>query len=79
MYERIKKILEENFEITDLSPDADIKADLGLNSFDLMELICIVEDELGIEIEEEKYRGIGTVGEMCKYLEEEYENRNGGH
>ena len=69
MFEKIARILKENYEIETLSPEMNFKTDLGLNSFDLMELTCIAEDEFGIELEEEKYRSLETVGEMCEYLE----------
>ena len=69
MFEKIARILKENYEIETLSPEMNFKTDLGLNYFDLMELTCIAEDEFGIELEEEKYRSLETVGEMCEYLE----------
>lgn len=69
IYGRIQKILKENYDIEQISPEQRLKADLGLNSFDLMELVCIAEETLGIEIEEGKYRQIETVGQMCDYIE----------
>ena len=60
MLEEVKKILAEEYRITDVTRDTDFKKELGLNSFDFMNLICIAE---------EKYRNMSTVGELCDYLE----------
>lgn len=65
MFEIMKKVLEEEYGITDIAPDMNIRRDLGLSSFDLMNLICIVEERFGIELDEEQYRHLTTVREMC--------------
>ena len=69
MFDRIKKLLADECGITQLSPDMNFKKDLGLNSFELMNLLCAVEDEFGIELEEEQYRKLSTVREMCELIE----------
>ena len=53
MYERLKQILKEQYGIEDVSPESEIKTDLGLDSFELMDLICLVEDTFGVEIDED--------------------------
>ena len=69
MFDKIKNILSKEYGTNDLSPEMNFKTDLGLNSFDLMHLLCIAEEEFSIEIEEEDYRHLKTVGEMCTLLE----------
>ncbi len=69
MLEEVKKILAEEYRITDVTRDTDFKKELGLNSFDFMNLICIAEEKFNVELEEEKYRNMSTVGELCDYLE----------
>lgn len=69
MFDRIKKLLADEYGIADLSPDMNIKKDLGLSSFDLMNLLCIVEDEFGIELDEADFRHLATVVEMCAHVE----------
>ena len=44
MFEEIVKILKENYEIEDVKPESNFKKDLGLSSFDLMELAFIAEE-----------------------------------
>ena len=43
MFEEICKILKENYGIDKVTPETNFKKDLGLNSFDLMELAFIAE------------------------------------
>ena len=44
MIHEIARLLREEYGIRDLDPDASIRKDLGLSSFDLMNLICLVEE-----------------------------------
>ena len=69
MYEEIVNILKENYGIEDVKPESNFKKDLGLSSFDLMELAFIAEERFGFEIEENVYRGTETVKDICDYLE----------
>ncbi|MBQ8983123.1 MAG: hypothetical protein IJ079_05985 [Lachnospiraceae bacterium] len=69
MFEEIKKILSEEYGITELSMSTNFKKDLGLSSFDFMNLICIVEDRYQVELDEEKYRSLTTIEDLTNYLE----------
>ena len=51
MFEEIVKILKENYGIEDVKPESNFKKDLGLNSFDLMELAFIAEERLQLMTE----------------------------
>lgn len=46
-------------------------ADLDLNSLDLMELVCEVEDEFDVEIPDRVIRGFKTVGDVIDYIEKQ--------
>ena len=70
MFDIMKNLLKEEYGIDGVSPSSDFRRDLGLSSFDLMNLLCIVEDKFDIELDEEHYRHISTAGEMCSYIEE---------
>ena len=69
MLEEIKKILKDEYQITEVTEQTGFKKELGLSSFDFMNLICIFEEKYGIELDEEKYRSMTTIGELCGYLE----------
>lgn len=73
MLNQLKTLLKKNYNIEDISTETNIKTDLGLTSFDFINLIALIEDTFGVEIEEEKYHSINTVGDLIEYLE------NAGH
>lgn len=69
MLEELKTLLKKNYPIDDISMETNIKTDLGLTSFDFINLIALIEDTFHIEIEEEKYHSINTVGDLIEYIE----------
>lgn len=44
--------------------------DLGLDSLDKIELLYDIEDEFGIEFDNEEMQGFATVGDIYKAIEE---------
>lgn len=62
----IAKAGETGAEIT---RDTVLASDLGLNSFDLADLVCEIEDEYGIEIPDKVLPSLLTVGDVLDYLE----------
>lgn len=69
MFEELKKMLKDDYQIEDISLSTNFKKDLDLTSFDFINLIAMIEDKYKIEIEEECYRRLNTVGELIEYLE----------
>lgn len=69
MFEELKKILRDNYQIEDIELSTNFKKDLDLTSFDFVNLIALIEDKYKIEIEEESYRRLNTVRELIEYLE----------
>lgn len=69
MFEELKKILRDNYQIEDIELSTNFKKDLDLTSFDFVNLIALIEDKYRIEIEEECYRRLNTVQELIEYLE----------
>ncbi len=72
MFDRIKKILVEDLhvEAAEITLDAELINDLGINSLELADLICACEEEFDIEICDDDLREFITVGDVVKYLEE---------
>ena len=73
MLEKIIQIIRENTgndEIV-ISEDTILLADLGLNSLDLLNLVCIVEDEFDIEIPDRVVWQFKTVGDVMNFIEEQ--------
>jgi acyl carrier protein len=69
MLEEFRKILKEYYEITDVELTSNFKKDFDLTSFDFVNLICIIEEQYDIEIEEDQYRSLNTIGELIEYIE----------
>lgn len=72
MFERIKKILVEDLhvEAAEITMEAELINDLGINSLELADLICACEEEFDLEIDDDDLREFITVGDVVKYLEE---------
>lgn len=70
MLNQLKTLLKKNYNIEDISTETNIKTDLGLTSFDFINLIALIEDTFHVEIDEEKYHSINTIGDLIKYIEE---------
>jgi len=73
MIEKLTKIICEhtgNYDIT-ITEDTILIADLGLNSLDLVNLACIVEDEFDIEIPDRAIKDFKTVGDVIAFIEKQ--------
>lgn len=53
----------------EITRDTVLLADLGLNSFDLVNLVCVVEDEFEVEIPDRVIGTFKTVGDVIDYLD----------
>ena len=71
MFERVKQILVDELQINedDITLDAALINDLGINSLELADLAVTCEDEFNIEINEEDMRKFITVRDVVEYLE----------
>ena len=70
MLDQLQALLKKNYNIGNISAETNIKTDLGLTSFDFINLIALIEDTFDVELEEEKYQSIHTAGELIAYIEE---------
>ncbi len=71
MFEKVQKVLAEQFEIDPdtITPETNIYDDLGADSLDAVELVMSLEDEYGITIPDEVANELVTVGKITEYLE----------
>ena len=72
MYEKIKDLLVEELSINpdEITPEAALVADLGINSLELADLILLCEERFDIEIGDDAAQKFVTVGDVADYLEE---------
>lgn len=52
-----------------ITKDTVLIADLGLNSLDLINLSCKVEDEFNIEIPDRKIKDFKTIGDVITFID----------
>ncbi len=71
MYEQFVSILVDELQIDrdDISMEAELANDLGINSIELADLVMLCEDRFGIEINDDDIRKFTTVKDMVNYLE----------
>ena len=75
--ERVKKIVVEHLgvEADKVVDSANCVDDLGADSLDTVELLMAVEEEFGIEISDDQFEKIVTVGQLVKFLEKATGNK----
>lgn len=72
MIDKLIKILNETVDVDSnivITEDTVILRDLGVDSLDMIELVCAVEDEFDIEIADKKIKSIITIGDLIEYIE----------
>lgn len=72
MVEKIIALTAAHLGISEdgISAASSFKADLGVDSLDLFELVMELEEEFGIEIPSEDLENLATVGDVAKYIED---------
>lgn len=71
MINKLKDIIcdytgKPNIEITEASL---IRSDLGLSSYDLVQLVCKIEDEFDVEVPDKYINSLKTIGDVIKFIE----------
>ena len=69
--EKVKAFLIEDLEIEEenIAPEAKLKDDLGIDSLDFVDIVVIVEKNIGFKIKPEEMQGIVTLSQFCDYIE----------
>lgn len=72
MLEKVIEIISEFTEVKaeDMNKDTKLIADLGFNSFDVVNIVVEFEDEFDIEIPDEDIRELQTIGDIVEFIEE---------
>ena len=69
---RVREILAEEFEkdIEDLTPDANVKATLELDSLSLVDMVALIEAEFKVKVTGTEVAQIKTFAEFYDFIEE---------
>jgi acyl carrier protein len=72
MFEKLANLLVEELQIDrkDITMEAELSNDLGINSIELADLVMLCEDKFGIEIKDDNIHEFVTIGDVVRYLEE---------
>lgn len=77
--ELIDSSLAEEFELdrADMTPDANIYEDLGLDSLDTVDMVIVLEGAFDFKIrEEESIRAIRTLGDIHQFVLQKVEEHS---
>lgn len=71
MLEKLEKIIREQTgdDTIVITRDSILLSDLGMNSFDLINLVCVLEDEFNVEISDRDVGNFKTVGDVMDYID----------
>ena len=71
MLEKLSKLVynQTGDDSIEIRRESVLLADLGMNSFDLVNLVCEVEDEFDVEIPDRVIGTFKTVGDVIDYIE----------
>ncbi len=70
MITKIKEILADqlDIELEDIKDNSDIQEDLEADSLDVMDIMTEIEDEFGIEVEDEAIEELRTPQKIADYI-----------
>ena len=71
--EKVNAFLIEEFEIEkgQISPDANFKDDLGLESLDFVDIVVIIERDFGFKVKGEDMMNIRQLSDLYTYIEKQ--------
>ena len=71
MFENLKKFLVEELRVKaeDITMEAELAGDLGINSLELADLVYLCEEKFNVVIDDEDLHNFNTVGDVVRYLE----------
>jgi acyl carrier protein len=71
MFDKVKQILIDELQLdeSEITLEAELTKDLGINSIELADLIMMCEEQFGVEISEDDANEFVTVGDVVNYLE----------
>ena len=71
MFENVKQFLVDELRVKpeDVTMEAELSGDLGINSLELAELVLACEEKFDVVIEDDDLQQFNTVGDVVNYLE----------
>lgn len=68
--EKIRHFMTEEFEVEEekITPEANLKNTLGLDSLDYIDLVVVIESNFKFKVKPEDFVGIITYQDFCNYV-----------
>lgn len=68
--DRIKNFMVEDFEVdaATITPDADLKSTLDLDSLDYIDLVVVIEQNFGFKVKPEDFQTMTTMQDFYNYV-----------
>ena len=68
--EKINEFLVEEFEVEEekISPEAELKATLNLDSLDYVDIVVEIENNFGFKVKPEDFTGIVSFNDFYQYV-----------
>ena len=72
---KINQVLADEFEVEQsvITPDADIKSTLNLDSLSLVDMVALIEEEFGVKIKGTELASVKTFGLLYDFVLERME------
>ncbi len=70
MLETFRNIICNYVDIApeDITEDSKLRSDIGLNSFDIVNVAVDLENEYGVSVDSKAFGGLKTVGDLMSYI-----------
>lgn len=71
MYEKIRGIIQRTLgrEGLPITPDTDLMSEIGINSLELVELVCSFEEEFNINVPDKDIKKFRYIRDIAEYIE----------
>ncbi|GFI55024.1 acyl carrier protein [Clostridiales bacterium] len=71
MFEKLTEILVNELQVNadDITMEAELVSDLGINSLELADLLLLCEDKFDIVIDDDDVHKLVTVGDVVAFME----------
>lgn len=68
--EKTTAFLVDELEIDEekIVPEARLREDLGIDSLEVVDVVVLVEQEFGLKMKPEDFKGIKTYGDFCEFI-----------
>jgi acyl carrier protein len=75
---RVKNFMFEDFEVDPdtITPDADLKATLDLDSLDYIDLVVVIEQNFGFKVKPEDFQTLITMQDFYNYVSNRLQSAN---